>query len=497
MPRRLPSSAPIGSAIPWLFWLATTAIVATMLVYAIVLRGPWFDEYCTLRLSEASVPLSILFHDRWLPDTHPILFNAWATLIARLGVTSVISGRLVSNLPALAALLTITTRFVRRMPQDGAFYLSFALLLLSMPWTITAFGNFRSVFWQIIGMAIMVQTARFVATTDHDLDGTREPDIAVIAFVGVFGANALHYAAGLGGAAVVGSVAAFALWRGLRKWAAFLLTAGLLSCGFMLVSAWAQAGYWQGEIADPWIRTSAIAGIAAIGARIAIAFVHVPVPLMAGARRIRATISEQRTFLGMMAGGTALAVVILMMVNAVQPIIVSRYLVGLTVPVAAIVVTLGGCTAARRRWFAATAAVAVAIGILTVTVRGHDGQWQDNAQRIAAIVRSCPGTAVYAMSGWLIDGDARDHVSPPAQDIYAIGYGDLARSLGFRLTLIGGSPRPRLAADCPTILWVEHRPVPGAFDPVTAFRDAGLPAVPRERLSLIRSASGFVVVARR
>jgi hypothetical protein len=497
MPHRLPSSAPLGPPIRWTFWLATAVITATMFLYAIILRGPWFDEYCTLRISQASVPLATLFHDRWLPDTHPILFNAWATLIARLGVTSVIGGRLVSNFPALAVLLLITMRFVRRSPRDGAFYLIFVLLVLSMPWTVTAFGNFRSVFWQIAGMAIMVQAARFIATTDHDLDTAREQDIAVIACFGVFAAIALHFASGLAGAAVVAVVLAFAWVRDLRKWAALVFVTGLLSCGFMVGSAWMQIGHWQGDIAEPWIRTGAVAGLLAIVGRIAIALVHVPVPLIAGARHIRATMKEQAGFLGMMASGTALAVAILMIVNAIQPIIVPRYLVGLSVPVVAIVAALGGRSAARHRWFAATAAMAAAISILTVAARGYDGQWRDNAQRIAAIVRSCPGTAVYAMSGWLIDGDSRDRASPPSQAIYATGYGDLARALGFRLTMISGSTRPQPAADCPTLLWVEHRPVPATFDPVTAFRAAGFPAVPRQRLSLIRSTSGFLVVARR
>lgn len=470
-----------------------------MLAYAIILRGPWFDEYCTLRLSQATVPLSILIHDRWLPDTHPILFNAWASLIARMGVTSVIGGRLVSNVPALIALLAVTMRFVRRMPQDGTFYLSLVLLVLSMPWTIMAFGNFRSVFWQIIGMVIMVQTARFVATTDHDLDGAREPDVAIIAFLGVFGAIALHYASGLAGAAMVAFVAGFALWRGLRKWATLILAAGLLSCCFMLASAWVQAGYWLGEIANPWIGTGAVSGMLLIIGRIAIAFVHVPVPLIAGGRDIRATMREQAGFLGVTAGGIALAVAVLMIFNAIQSIIVPRYLVGLTVPVVAMVAALGGRAAARHRWFAATAAaaVAVAVSILTVAIRGDDGQWRDNAKRIAAIVDKCPSTAVYAMSGWLIDGAPQDHASPPSQDIYAIGYGDLARSLGFHVTLIGGSSRPRLSAGCPTILWVEHRPVSAAFDPAVAFTAAGLPAVPAERLAIIRSLSGFMVIARR
>jgi hypothetical protein len=495
MPRRISASASLGAAFSWPFWLAIAAIVATMLVYAIVLRGPWFDEFCTLRISQASVPLATLFRDRWLPDTHPILFNAWATLIGRLGITSVIGGRMASNLPALAILLAIMMRFGRRAPEDRAFYFTFILLVLSMPWTITAFGNFRSVFWQIAGMAIMVQAARFIATTDHDLDTALEPDIAGIAVIGVFAAIALHFASGLAGVAVVAAVLAVAWARGLRKWTLLLFSTGLLACGFMVGSAWVQIGYWQGDIADPWIRTGAFAGILAIAGRIAIAFVHVPVPLVAGARYIGATIKEQRAFLSMMAGGIMLAAILLMIVNAMQPIIVPRYLVGLTVPVVAIVAALGGRSAARRRWFAATAIIAAAVGILTVAVRGQDGQWRDNAKRIAAIVGKCPSTAVYGMSGWLIDGDLHDRAAPPSQAIYAIGYGDLARSLGFQMTLINGSTPLRRSAVCPTLLWVEHRPVAANFDPVSAFRNAGFPAAPRQKLSLIRSASGFIVMS--
>lgn len=479
-----------------MFWLAASMIGATMLVYALFLRGPWFDEYCTLSLSDPGESWHAL-RQRWLYDTHPMLFNAWAAMLGRIGITSVIGGRIATNVPAFLLLMLSTWRFARRAPRDdGAFHFLLALLVLSLPWTIAAFGNFRSNFWQIVTMTLLVQAGRHIAAADTDLDARREKGLALIAAIGAAGGVGLHYASGLVGAMIVLSLGAVAMLRGLWKWAGLIWATGFAAGLFMVGSAWMQFGYWQEQFGDPWIRTSMAAALLAIAGRCGIAFIHVPVPLIAGARSLRETIGRQKAFMIMMAGGVASAVLLLLVVNQIQPIVVARYLAGLTVPVVAIMIMIGGETIGERRWFAATAGVAVVVAVSISMVRGEDGQWRDNARRIATIVRTCPATAVYGMSAWLADRGLSDHGAPSSQRIFAIGYHDLARKAGFDVTMIDGVHSHVMADRCPTLLWIEHHPIGGDFDPARIFSAARFPPISPDRLSLIRSDTGFIAVAR-
>ena len=72
--------------------LIAAAGVCAILVIAGVdaaLRGPWLDEFWTLELSDSRNGLPALIRDGWMRDAHPPVFNAWATLLASLGVTSI------------------------------------------------------------------------------------------------------------------------------------------------------------------------------------------------------------------------------------------------------------------------------------------------------------------------------------------------------------------------------------------------------------------------
>jgi hypothetical protein len=78
--------------------LAAAAGVGAILMIATAnaaLRGPWLDEFWTLELSDTGNGLLALIRDGWMHDVHPPVFNAWATLLVSLGVTSIPEGRLV------------------------------------------------------------------------------------------------------------------------------------------------------------------------------------------------------------------------------------------------------------------------------------------------------------------------------------------------------------------------------------------------------------------
>ena len=87
------------------------AIVATALAATALLEGPSLDDYWTLWLSDPAIPLERLSNTRWIQDIRPPIFDGWAALLSRIGLTSIPISRLVSNLPALVVLVYATRRF--------------------------------------------------------------------------------------------------------------------------------------------------------------------------------------------------------------------------------------------------------------------------------------------------------------------------------------------------------------------------------------------------
>ena len=134
------------------------------------LRGPWLDEIWTLELSDTRNGLLALIRDGWLRDTHPPAFNAWATLLASLGITSIPAGRLVSNLLAAGLMILAAGRLSKRAPEHAGFNTVLLLLTLSLPQAMDSFAIYRSYFWQIASIATLVLVARHIAATKVDLD---------------------------------------------------------------------------------------------------------------------------------------------------------------------------------------------------------------------------------------------------------------------------------------------------------------------------------------
>jgi hypothetical protein len=131
--------------------------------------------------------VEVLIGDGWLRDTHPPVFNLWATFLSLIGVTSIPVARLASNLPAAGLLVFAAVRFSRRMPEQAGFYAAMLLLTLSLPQAVDAFGNYRSYFWQIASFATLTFIARHVVFTDADLDIRKDFDLTIIAVLATTG----------------------------------------------------------------------------------------------------------------------------------------------------------------------------------------------------------------------------------------------------------------------------------------------------------------------
>jgi hypothetical protein len=476
--------------------------VGVILAIAVVnaaLRGPWLDEFWTLELSDSRKGLPALIRDGWMRDVHPPVFNAWATLLASLGITSIPAGRLISNLPAAGLMILAALRLARRTPGQAGFTAALLLLTLSLPQAMDSFAHYRSYFWQTTAIGTLALVARHVAAAKADLDWRRDLDLAAIAVLATAASIGIHYVGALFGGLLAAAIAVCAFKRGLRRWTALVLATTVLSSLFVLASIALQMPNWA-EFDHSWID---LPGLAALGVLASLAVAPLwlnPVPL-AGLWRGRGqgTRDPSQTWFVAMLGVVLVAgVAIVLAVHAVQPIVVDRYLFAVPVLVSALLAVLAA-RIARQRWlFGLLVLVAVVGAARPMIETGIKPLWRENARTIATIVADCPTTQVYAASGWAVGPAGETRMARREDPVFERAYRSLAAPYGFAVRYIGqnGSAQASPGA-CPVLLWYEHTPDDAENDLPAAIEAAGLTGLEGARLSVTRSATGFVLRADR
>jgi hypothetical protein len=488
-------------------WLEVTAVgitaaavglIVTILVVNAALRGPWLDEFWTLQFSDSRDGLRALIRDGWLRDTHPPLFNAWATLLSTLGVGSIAAGRIASNLLAAAAMSLAALRFARRLPDQGGFNAALVLLTLSLPQAMEAFVTYRSYFWQMAATATLAIVARHVASTRRDLGFRADLDIAVIAIVATAASISLHYVGGLFGALLAAAIVLCALARGLRRWAILIFATTALSGLFMIAMAIAQAPRWAMELDHSWIDKPFLEAIMVPLALVGTAIWHNPMAFAGLWTDRRRVVESDRFFLVMISGVLAAGILFVLVINAVMPIVIDRYLFAVPVLVGALMAVAAARLIRHRAMFALFALVSAVAVTATLAGTGIKPLWRANAQVIAEIVEQCPTTQVYAASGWAL-GPAAETLAARREDpVFARAYRSLAEQHGYVVSFIGQNDHVRaLPGRCPVLLWIEHTPNEAENDLPAAIHDAGLEGLQEAQLSVHRSGTGFVVRADR
>ena len=486
--------------------IAAVGVCAILVIAGIgaALRGPWLDEFWTLELSDPSKGLPALIRDGWMHDAHPPVFNAWATLLASLGITSIPAGRLVSNLLAAGFMILAAFRLSRRTSGQAGFAASLLLLTLSLPQAVESFALYRSYFWQMTAIGTLVLVARHVALTKSDLDWRRDLDLVAIAVLATAASIGVHYVGALFGGLLASAIAVCAFTRGLRRWTVLVLASTALSSLFVFASVAAQAPSWAAEFDHVWID---LPGLAALGVLASLAVAPLwlnPVPL-AGLWPSRGTETRdasQAWFLAMVGVVLVVGTAIVLAAHAFQPIVVDRYLFAVPVLVSALL-AVPAARLVRNRWlFGLLTLVAVAGAARPMIEGGIRPLWRENARTIATIVAGCPTTQVYAASGWALGPAAKSRMARREDPVFERAYRSLAEPWGYPVHFIGqlggqnGSAHATPGA-CPVLLWYEHTPNEAENDLPWAIEAAGFTGLERARLSVTRSATGFVLRADR
>ena len=480
-----------------------TAILALAAIDA-ALRGPWLDEFWTLELSDTGKGMAALVWNGWMRDAHPPVFNAWATLLASLGIASIPAGRLISNMLAAGLMILAAFRLSRRTPAQAGFAAALLLLALSLPQALESFSLYRSYFWQMAAIATLALVARHVAATKADLDWRRDLDVAAIAVLATAGSIGIHYIGALFGGLLAAAIAVCAFARRLRRWAALVLVTAALSSLLIAASVVVQMPSWAAEFDHSWIDLPEIAALGVLGSLAVVPLWLNPVPL-AGLwlgrgkfSRERSTDASEARFVAMIGIVLALGTAIVFAVHVVRPIVVDRYLFAIPVLVCALLAVPAARIAADRWLFGLLALVAVAGAARPMIENGIRPLWRENARTIAAIVAGCPTTQVYAASGWALGPAAATRMAGREDAVFERAYRSLAASAGFAVRFIGQGGRARaMPGSCPVLLWYEHTPNEAEDDLPWAIEAAGISGLEGARLSVTRTATGFVLRADR
>lgn len=461
------------------------------------LRGPWLDEFWTLELSDRSNGLIALIRDGWLRDAHPPLFNAWATLLTFLTVDSIPAGRIVCNLPAAALMVLTARRLARRVRGEPGFGIVLLLLVLSLPDAMDSFATYRSYFWQIASVTILVLIGRHIARSNADLDGRRDLDIAAIAVVASAVSIGLHYVGGLFGGLLSVTLALAAFVRGQVRWAVLLGTTSIVSAGFIAASAALQAPNWAIEFDHSWIDTPILEALLVPLSLGTAAILHNPVPLLGLWFDLDTPHGRsERLFVGLIAGVLVTGTVIVLTVHAFKPIVVERYLVAVPVLVSALMAVPATRLVPHPLLFSLLAVVSLAAAIALMAYSGIKPSWNEGARTIRQIVAACPTTRVYAASGWALGPAAETRAAHREDPVFERAYRSLADRYGYRVEFLSLDSSTRATpGPCPVLLWYEHTPNDAEKDPAAAVEEAHLFGLEHARLSAIRSLTGFVVRA--
>ncbi|WP_294238561.1 hypothetical protein [uncultured Sphingomonas sp.] len=484
---------------PSLWTGAMLAIVYVTLVEAMVwamqLRGPWYDEFYTLYVTRPGLPLHYAF-DRWLADNHPPLFYALAHATTWLGPT--IEERRAVNLFILAAAAIQLAWWL--IPQGlrriGWVY----VMALACAWpAIDRAAELRSNYLAFASAAVAV--AALIAF-GRGYRAHRRAEWAMLTLALLIAFN-VHLAASI----VVGSLAATMILRRLLARdmgsALRLLAAATLAGIPMLINILGSFGRIEANTRNFWIQGGFNAARWAIETEVERALTANPaITLLAAigfallahqswrARRL-APKADLAVTLGV---GLVIGCTVMIAIHLWRPFIIGRYLVTLH-PVFAMIMALGVAALLDRirPLFAVLVSAAMALAALSA-IRTNMAQtwvqasWYGTGGAIAAIRQRCPSTRVHI--DWT--GNLSTMAAPPFENraVFPFAYDIVARHFGFPLTPESDHFMPH---DCPTLFWTEHiAGQSGNRDSlVAALRAKGFPIGPAK---LVRIGNGYILI---
>jgi hypothetical protein len=470
-------------------------------------RGIWLDEFWSRHNADPAASWPEIAH-RWLNDPHPLLPNLLYRLVLATAGDAIGWSRILLNAPAMLALCAATLFFHQRSRTSHPYYIVLATLLISLPSFIDSFSNLRSYLWQICWAGIVAQFLFFTLTEPSGERGEPRADTSAsqaaplaLGTIAIFVSINLHF---LGGA-VISVAIALLLGHVVRRraWRSFRAIAEAAALAWLAILAQAALQYRNvaRNLDFNWIATSTADALTAFAGAIGMIVIVSPIAAwLAVFGRAKsaggdpALAAAERDFIRLLLLTLGLSALLLLVLNAVKPVVVDRYLLGWQVLACAVLAAAAARALNASRLLYGSFVLVAALFVLGAAIHfARAKAWHAGRDHIAATVRACPSAKVYAMSPWRLG--ARDsRLAAFESPVFADAYRQLARQAGFTLAILPDAQKLiPVDGPCPTLLWVEHAG-PGST-PDAVLRAAGISFPPGTRLSLFKSQSGFVLIA--
>jgi hypothetical protein len=437
---------------------ALVGIFGIAIALMTVERGVWIDEFVTIAWTTPGTSPRELFHMMITHDVHPILHYGMVYLLQAAGVTDIALLRSINLLGLPLVIFAIAYGF-RHKSINLSQALVVWVLFVSSPIFFNYFAELRAYF---LLYAASIATSILWYVLMRRIDAGQNVSATMISIWGACLAifvNLHYFATILGGMLTTALLMRLAI---RRLWSQVLVIAGvsLVAAAPALVLGTLQVFSMPKGLLS-WIKTSPIWSIKmslwmveGAAARNLVAVAGAVVTCLFILEDWRKWV-ELRTAV-ILLGVVALLLCVLVLANAITPLIVDRYLIAGAGAVTFAVAVLAASSGAPV-WLPAAASV-IALLLQAQTLRSNLGiderGWLPSARAVAQLNSECPTTKIFAYPAYNHTNGLND-ISIGLK-INPISYGYYAKEFQFSYEDLRPGATVVASGPCPSVIWIEH-----------------------------------------
>ena len=430
----------VRSPPPPLLWIGAAGAGLLFVLHYVLSQGTWLDEYWQLWISAAPADAMV---ERLAADAHPPWFNLLGRPILALTDGAIVPARIV-NLIAAAAVLAGGLWAMNGLDRQVRWRILLLVVASAGPVGMTELAaSFRSYAWLLVLASL--QAAILLAVARR----RRVPRALAVLVTAV--SIVLHYVHAAGAIAIALTTLLAARRKGDRA-AARSVAAGLaIGVAFDLATGLLQMPNWRQNLDVNWIAQSGGGALSAF----ADAALYLPLfNVVAVALIASGSFSRAAVRIKWLLAPVPLALTAWLVMDAVVPMVVPRYLSSITALVA---VGAAAAWSALRLSVFNNLLLAALVAVQPLLNRGlHPplSGWEAGARIAAAITRACPDAPLYAVNPWRVRDHPDSRTARFEAPATALAYASVARSFGLEPQFVSGPTAVR-PSRCPAIIWFE------------------------------------------
>ncbi len=439
---------------------ALVGLFGTVIVLMTLERGVWADEFLTLAWTQSGTSPGEMLRLMITRDVHPLLYYGMIYLPQTVGMTDIALLRSI-NLLGLPIVLFAVAYGIRHKAINLSQGLVVWILFASSPIFFDYFAELRCYFLVYsVSIAISIIWYVLIRQLEANQKVSSRMTLIWVACLAVF-VN-LHYFATIFGGALTIALLLHLVIRRLWSQAFLIASVSLAAAVPALVFGTLQVLAKPLAYNTSWIDTGPIESIK-MTLRIAenatawnLAVVASAVATCLFVLEDRKKWVELRTAVKLLAV-IVLFLIALVLINAISPLLVDRYLIAcagaVTFSVAILAASFG-----TPVWLP-TVASAIALLLQAQTLRtnlnfSEARGWLPSAKAVAKLKSECPATKIYAYPTYHFITNLNE--LDIGMKFYTVAYGYYAKKFNFSVEYFQPGTVVASSGACPSVIWIEH-----------------------------------------